>query len=52
MLIEWNGRDEDYAIANLGMKWKRPVRYALYYGIMFALVWFQGEQQEFIYFQF
>ena len=52
MLIEWNGRDEDYAIANLGMKWKRPVRYSLYYGIMFALVWFQGEQQEFIYFQF
>ena len=52
MLIEWNGRDEEYAIANLGTKWKRPVRYALYYGIMFTLVWFQGEQQEFIYFQF
>ena len=52
MLIEWNGREEEYAIANLGAKWKRPVRYALYYGIMFTLVWFQGEQQEFIYFQF
>ena len=52
MLIEWNGRNEEYAIASLGIKWKRPLRYAFYYGIMFALVWFQGEQQDFIYFQF
>ena len=52
MLIEWNGRDEEYAIANLGVRWKRPLRYAFYYAIMFSLVWFQGEQQEFIYFQF
>ena len=52
LLIEWNGRNEEYAIANLGVKWKRPLRYALYYGIMFTLVWFQGQQQEFIYFQF
>ncbi|MDD2474818.1 MAG: MBOAT family protein [Dysgonamonadaceae bacterium] len=52
LLIEWNGRREEYAIANLGLTWKRPLRYAMYYGIMFTLVWFQGQQQEFIYFQF
>lgn len=52
LLIEWNGRKEEYAIASLGVTWKRPLRYAFYYGIMFALVWFQGEEQQFIYFQF
>ena len=52
ILIEWTGRNKEYAIASLGTKWKRPLRYALYYGIMFTLVWFRGEQQEFIYFQF
>ena len=52
LLIEWNGRKEEYAIANLGVTWRRPLRYAMYYGIMFTLVWFQGQQQEFIYFQF
>lgn len=52
LIFEWNGRKEEYAIASLGLTWKRPVRYAFYYSIMFALVWFRGQQQEFIYFQF
>lgn len=51
-LIEWNGRKEEFAIANLGITWKRPFRYAFYYVIMFILVWFKGADQEFIYFQF
>ena len=52
MLIEWNGRDEEYAIATLGLKWKRPLRYATYYAIIIALFWLDGEEQQFIYFQF
>ena len=52
ILIEWNGRQEKYAIASLGVTWKRPFRYAFYYVIMFTLIWFGGQQQEFIYFQF
>lgn len=52
ILIEWNGRHEEYAIAKLGVNWKRPIRFAFYYTIMFTLVWFGGQQQEFIYFQF
>lgn len=52
ILIEWNGRQEKYAIASLGVTWKRPFRYAFYYSIIFTLVWFGGQQQEFIYFQF
>ncbi len=52
LIFEWNGRKEEYAIASLGLTWKRPVRFAFYYSILFLLIWFRGEQQEFIYFQF
>lgn len=52
VLMEWNGREHQYAIANLGLKWKRPFRYAMYYTIIIALFWFGGKEQEFIYFQF
>ena len=52
ILVEWNGREEQYAISNLGLSWKRPVRYAMYYAIFIALFWFGGKEQQFIYFQF
>ena len=51
-LIEWKGREGQYAIAHLGLKWKRPLRYAMYYAIIIAIYWFGGNQQQFIYFQF
>jgi len=52
VVIEWLGREGQYAIAHLGIKWKRPLRYAMYYIIIFAIVLFMGKQQQFIYFQF
>ena len=52
LIIEWLGRDQKYALEELGLQWKRPVRWAMYYGIIAAIFWFAGEQQEFIYFQF
>lgn len=52
VLIEWKGREEQYAIAHLGIEWKRPVRYAMYYAIILAIFWFGGKEQQFIYFQF
>ena len=52
ILIEWKGRESQYAIAHLGIKWKRPLRYAMYYSIIIAIFWFGGKEQEFIYFQF
>ncbi|AYQ31342.1 MBOAT family protein [Runella sp. SP2] len=48
IFIEWKGRDGEYAISNLGLKWKRPIRYA----IIIAFFWFGGKEQQFIYFQF
>lgn len=52
ILTEWNGRNEEYATASLGINWKRPLRYALYYAIIIAIFWFHGEEEQFIYFQF
>ena len=52
MLIEWNGREQQFAIEKLGLKWKRPLRLLFYYIIIISIIWFSGTQQQFIYFQF
>ena len=51
-IIEWLGREQEFAIAGLGLKWKRVFRWAFYYLIIFAIFYFGGKEQEFIYFQF
>jgi hypothetical protein len=52
-LIEWFGREQQYAISKLGMKWKKPLRCTVYYAIIFLILWFSGsEGHQFIYFQF
>lgn len=50
--VEWLGREEQYALANMGLNWKKPLRYAFYYMIICAIFWFGGQEQQFIYFQF
>ena len=52
VLIEWIGREGQYAISHLGIKWKKPFRYAMYYTIIIAILWFGGKEQQLIYFQF
>lgn len=52
VLIEWIGRDQQYAIAKLGFNWPRFVRWSIYYCIIFSIFYFAGTQQQFIYFQF
>ncbi len=52
LILEWLGREHQYAIAQLGTKWSRPVRYAIYYSIIIAIFIFGGKEQQFIYFQF
>jgi D-alanyl-lipoteichoic acid acyltransferase DltB (MBOAT superfamily) len=51
-MIEWRGRENNFAIANLGRSWKPVYRYLMYYCIIFVIYWFNGEEQQFIYFQF
>ncbi len=52
VLIEWFGREQQFAIQHWGIKLKRPLRYAMYYAIIIAIFWFGGKEQQFIYFQF
>jgi D-alanyl-lipoteichoic acid acyltransferase DltB (MBOAT superfamily) len=52
ILVEWVGREHQFAIQNLGLKWRRSFRYLMYYGIVLMLFYFGGKEQEFIYFQF
>jgi alginate O-acetyltransferase complex protein AlgI len=52
LLMEWYGREQQFAIASLGIKWKRPIRYAMYYAIIMAIFLFSGAGKQFIYFQF
>jgi hypothetical protein len=51
-IIEWFGRENQYAIAQMGIKWGRPLRWAAYYAIAAAIFLLAGKEQQFIYFQF
>lgn len=52
LIIEWIGREQQYAIAHLGTKWHKPLRWAMYYCIILAVFYFTGKEHQFIYFQF
>lgn len=52
LMVEWLGREEQYAIAKIGMSWPKPVRWLAWYVIVFYIFYFSGAQQQFIYFQF
>tara|TARA_R110002012_G_scaffold11112_7_gene49974 strand:+ start:64696 stop:66144 length:1449 start_codon:yes stop_codon:yes gene_type:complete len=52
IIIEWLGREQQYAIAYLGTKWPPPLRYGMYYAIIISIFLFGGKEQQFIYFQF
>lgn len=52
IFIEWLGREQQFALQHLGLKWKSPFRYVFYYALILAIFWFGGKEQTFIYFQF
>jgi len=52
VLMEWLGREQEYAIESVGLAWKKYYRLAFYYSLVFLIFYFSGEQQDFIYFQF
>jgi alginate O-acetyltransferase complex protein AlgI len=52
LLIEWNGRENKYAIEKLFLSKRPVVRFAFYYAIILAIIGFTGKSQDFIYFQF
>ena len=50
--VEWFGRADEFALEKFGTGWKKPIRLAMYYSIVVAILLFMGEEQAFIYFQF
>jgi D-alanyl-lipoteichoic acid acyltransferase DltB (MBOAT superfamily) len=52
LLVEWIGREGQYATEKLGLRWKQPMKFTMHYVILLAILWFSGTEQQFIYFQF
>lgn len=52
IVIEWQGRDGKYAIENMEKIQNTPVRWAIYYSLLIFILFLNGANQEFIYFQF
>jgi alginate O-acetyltransferase complex protein AlgI len=52
IILEWFGREEQYATANLFGSKSRPWRHAFYYVVIIVILAFGGREQQFIYFQF
>lgn len=53
LLIEWLGRNQQYAIAKLEERLNNKfIRWTMYYGLILLIFLYSGQQQEFIYFQF
>lgn len=52
MFIEWLGRESQYGLEKLGLRWNRSLRMAFYLSIICLIFLFMGKEQEFIYFQF
>lgn len=52
MVIEWLGREQQFAIAATGKTWLKPFRWMFYLTIVVTIFYFSGIQQQFVYFQF
>jgi D-alanyl-lipoteichoic acid acyltransferase DltB (MBOAT superfamily) len=51
-VLEWLGREDQYAIQSLGLKWNRPLRWSFYLMLSMGIFIYLGREQAFIYFQF
>ncbi len=52
VVVEWIAREHQYAIANLGERFSKPVRWSIYYLILLLIFLQMGQPQQFFYFQF
>ncbi|MGZ3873164.1 MAG: MBOAT family O-acyltransferase [Mucilaginibacter sp.] len=52
IIVEWLGREQPYAIARMELKLPKAARWAVYYIIIFMILYTAGPEQQFIYFQF
>jgi len=52
LLVEWIGRENEYAIEKIGTNWKIGFRWSFYYLLIVFILIYSGQEQQFIYFQF
>lgn len=52
VVVEWWGRENQFAIAGIENTFSKKIRWAIYYTIIILIFYFSGTEQEFIYFQF
>ncbi|HMO32791.1 MAG TPA: MBOAT family O-acyltransferase [Lacibacter sp.] len=53
IIVEWIGREGEYALAHIGENWYRPIRWSFYFIIIFLIGMFMpSAESPFIYFQF
>jgi alginate O-acetyltransferase complex protein AlgI len=52
VMIEWLGREKQYALAGLELRMSRPLRWSIYYAVSLIVLFFAGQERQFIYFQF
>lgn len=52
IVIEWLGRESNYAIEKLSLSCPRPLRWTAYYTLVVLILYFGKSDQQFIYFQF
>ncbi|RWY49350.1 MBOAT family O-acyltransferase [Mucilaginibacter gilvus] len=51
-VVEWIGREHQFAIAKTGLGWPKPVRWVFYLSVVVCIFYFTGVSQQFVYFQF
>jgi alginate O-acetyltransferase complex protein AlgI len=51
-IVEWFDRNNQFGLAQFGKKHGKLFRYAIYYTIIIAIIWFSGKERQFIYSQF
>jgi alginate O-acetyltransferase complex protein AlgI len=52
ILVDWIGREQLYPIKAIGQKWPRLLRWTFYSAILFSILYFGGQNEPFIYFNF
>lgn len=52
LLIEWLGRNQQYALEKFAMNRPAAFRWSFYYFLAICIFWYSGSDQPFIYFQF
>ena len=54
LVMEWNARKKEHALENIGISLSKPIRWAVYSGLILVIYYFSSivSNQDFIYFQF